>query len=1136
MFNFGKRLIVVRNKQGDKIVVVRQETGELNFFKQLPDGALERLTGWGTSYELLSNPDGTYTVANADGSRQNVSADGNTQTITDKNGNALSFEYSGQGCMSRITNASGNYVDFELGSNGKIASISDSHGRTVSYTYDESGNLIASTDPMGYATQYVYDSHDRLTQIVDPRGNTVLAVTYDNHQPPRVATFSEKGETWTIAYHTDHTVKTDSTGDAWTYFFNDVGVIERVLDPLGNALGRHHNKVTSTSVDWTEDALGNRTTYTYDEDGNIAAVTDPMGNATTFTYVPGTHWMATATNAVGAVRRNEYDGLGNLTAVVRDYGGEMENVTTYQYDGLGNRTSVTDALGSSTTYVYDTDGHVVLATGALGSAISFAYDDRGNIVSRGDSSGGTSTFAYDLADRMISMTDPVGNSTAYTYDGNGNILSIDRSGGGTVTFAYDAHNRLVQETDALGMSAYYTYDAQEHVVTTTDQNGNTTTNLYDAAGRKIGVRDALGNETGWTHDANGRVVSSCDGNGNTTTYSYDSRGALIEKTYGDGARYSWTYDALGNTSSKTDPNENVTAFTYDRLNRMVTETYGDSSTTEYAYDLMDRTVTASNAGSVASYSYDGAGRVVAASMNGRVIGYAYDGVGNRMSMTTPEGDIVQYTYDAANRMVGIEFTGGSVEWTYDAAGRRVGRDYSGGTSSVYSYDLDGRMTGVVHRAPDGSAIYTQSNILDAVGNITMKTTGHGATGYGYDALDRLISASHAAQAAEAFTYDAVGNRLTAADGSTWSYNSRNQLTAYGDGTLGYDPKGNMIRRTDGSGVTDYGYDWESRLAEVHLPDGGAVSYKYDVYGRRIEKNVGGATVSYVWDGQHVLAEYDSDGNLLRRFLHGGGDANPCAMWENGALYFVHEDHLGAAEAISDQSGDVVWEALYSSFGHATVTTEHVTNGYRFPGQYFDEETGLLYNYLRYYVPRFGRYTQEDPALDGTLFGGLSRTVEANPYVYVYNNPVVLMDVSGAIPFVYTTKTGFNCYAYATNAPSSGFLQPGGGGWPAGGPTASEVLTRTIGDLGSPHNCDQPCAVCYRMVMEVFYNSSGAWDFHWYRQDDDGTWSHKPGGWPSRQTDDSGSMIADPRTADRGLYDTIIGCWCVEDRYQGTEGY
>lgn len=117
------------------------------------------------------------------------------------------------------------------------------------------------TDPLGNRVQYVYNGDDLLTQTVDARGNVVESISYDSFQPPRVASFVEEGETYTLSYFTDHTEKVDSQGNKWTYYYNSVGVLERTIDPDGNETKQGLNMITATSADWNEDANGNRTNY-----------------------------------------------------------------------------------------------------------------------------------------------------------------------------------------------------------------------------------------------------------------------------------------------------------------------------------------------------------------------------------------------------------------------------------------------------------------------------------------------------------------------------------------------------------------------------------------------------------------------------------------------------------------------------------------------------------------------------------------------------------------------------------------------------------------------------------------------------------------------------------------------------------
>jgi RHS repeat-associated protein len=110
-----------------------------------------------------------------------------------------------------------------------------------------------------------------------------------------------------------------------------------------------------------------------------------------------------------------------------------------------------------------------------------------------------------------------------------------------------------------------------------------------------------------------------------------------------------------------------------------------------------------------------------------------------------------------------------------------------------------------------------------------------------------------------------------------------------------------------------------------------------------------------------------------------------------ALYFVHNDHLGTPQALTNQAGAVVWKATYDPFGQATVNEDPdgdgvpVKNNKRYAGMYFDAETGLHYNWHRYYDPKVGRYISSDPI---GLWGGL------NTFSYVKNNPLRWIDPHG----------------------------------------------------------------------------------------------------------------------------------------------
>ena len=104
-----------------------------------------------------------------------------------------------------------------------------------------------------------------------------------------------------------------------------------------------------------------------------------------------------------------------------------------------------------------------------------------------------------------------------------------------------------------------------------------------------------------------------------------------------------------------------------------------------------------------------------------------------------------------------------------------------------------------------------------------------------------------------------------------------------------------------------------------------------------------------------------------------------------SLYYIHNDHLGTPQVVTNEDQNVVWQADYQPFGEVDVTVNTLDQEARFPGQYTDDATGLHYNYFRDYDPSIGRYIQSDPI---GLNGGI------NTYGYVGGNPTGAVDPLG----------------------------------------------------------------------------------------------------------------------------------------------
>jgi len=188
------------------------------------------------------------------------------------------------------------------------------------------------------------------------------------------------------------------------------------------------------------------------------------------------------------------------------------------------------------------------------------------------------------------------------------------------------------------------------------------------------------------------------------------------------------------------------------------------------------------------------------------------------------------------------------------------------------------------------------------------------------------------------------------------------------------------------------YDADNRLIRVEDGSGGLIArYEYDPFGRRLWKEVNGERTYFFYADEGLVAEYDENGKELRSYgwqPDSTWGTNPLWLKQNGKYYWYRNDHLGTPQTLVDAAGTVVWQARSTAFGNATIQVDTIENPLRFPGQYIDTETGLHYNYHRYYDPLTGRCTQPD--LLGFAGG------DVNWYAYVGNDPINWIDPLGLL--------------------------------------------------------------------------------------------------------------------------------------------
>jgi RHS repeat-associated protein len=547
----------------------------------------------------------------------------------------------------------------------------------------------------------------------------------------------------------------------------------------------------------------------------------------------------------------------------------------------------------------------------------------------------------------------------------------------------------------------YAYDGVGNILTLTDKENKVTAFTYDALSRKTKVTDAALGVTEFSYDNRDNLLSLKDAKGQTTLFEYDRNNHLTKETRPMDQTSTYAYDGAGNLIRKVDPKNQKIEYGYDDAGRLGTVKYFSVSldtspgkTVGFTFDKAGNLKTYNDGVTSGSYTYDDAYRKLSESVNygGFSLGYSYTYYknGQKKSFTDPSGITYEYGYDTNNQLstlsipnVGVT-TYNKYTWTMPAT-----ITLPGGTKKDNTYTPLMQPKTIEVKDVAQTSLMAYGYGYSASGNITSKTTEHGNYGYQYDQLYRLINAANPTPASETFTYDAVGNRLTSSDWTDWTYNRNNELTSYDSVVYEYDANGNTTKKTANGQLTSYVYDIDNRLTKITREDGSTVAeYYYDIFGRRLSKTVGGTTSYYLYADEGLIGEYTSAGTEIKTYGYEPGSTwttNPLFQKVGTNYYWYQNDHLGTPQKIVDGTGRVVWSATYDAFGKATVTISEIENNLRFPGQYYDAETGQHYNWNRYYDPGTGRYVTADPI-------GLQAGV--NLFGYVGEDPINSVDPLG----------------------------------------------------------------------------------------------------------------------------------------------
>ena len=972
---------------------------------------------------------------------------GRIATITDRSGRIVSYQYDSLGNLTQATLPGDRTHRYTYNSNHGLTSKANPLGETytIAYQYPDKGVVSKILDPigsdlakqgkpaLGHEISFRYDFGNGILFVTDYTGTTRKKTVNKDGALLSEELLSATSSTLKKVEYLDNRIErhTDSAGivtlyqkDEWdntTRITNGEGQETRIsynqtkqpvsiIDPLGIITKLDYdttgNLITSTRAQGTPDQTV--TTNRYDTQGNLIAST--TGSATTSISYNDNGLPITISDPEGGVTRLSYDSIGNLTAITDPKG----NTTSYQYDSAGNRTAVRNALNQTTSYSYNLAGRIAAITDPLsrttslesdfnnnitkltpptGSATSYQYDANGNITSitKGNA---TTTRSYDATGRLISITDAEGNTTRYDYAGAG----CSSCGGSS------EQPRLI--TDPLGNNIERTFDKAGRLKASKDPLGNTTSLTLDPLGRVLAVTDANSTITRLTRNPLGRIITKTDGNSNTTNFSYDSLGNLTSLVDQNGNRTSFDYDKAGRQTRETrplgqnlsysyypngllktatDPKGQTTSYVYDANNRLIETSYADGTKDTFSYDAAGNMITYARPGISASMQYDQLNRKTEETVNygpfSKTYRYSYDSQGNKQTFSTPEGKTYSYSYNSNNQVTQITADGKTISLDYQWI-RQTKTTLPNNTTTDYQYNANNWLA-AIETKQNSSTLQSQQNSFDNIGNIVTKATEQGTTAYAYDKTYQLTQANGPSQN-ETFSYDKAGNRTSNNSVS----NANNQLTTTSTATYSYDNNGNTLTKTENSQTTQYSYDARDRLTQVTV-NGQTINYAYDPFNRRIKKQTPTETTYYLYAEEGLIGEYSETGTPKKTYSwlpDSTWGTNPVTLTENNKTYYFHNDHLGTPQKLTDEQGMVVWQASYEAFGKATITTATITNNLRFPGQYYDEETGLHYNWNRYYDPQTGRYTQED----------LIRfnAGDENLYRYVQNNPINWKDPYG----------------------------------------------------------------------------------------------------------------------------------------------
>ncbi len=914
-------------------------------------------------------------------------------------------------------------------------------GRSQNNTYDVNGYRDLVTDFNGNVTDYDYSVEGLLEQLIEAQGSPEQRITqtqWDVALRVPLCVIAPRNTTHNV-YTTKGQIQTETVYDTTDgVLFPDVAskdcaaITARADIASLNQRASHYTYLANgllETIDGPRTDVQDITRYSYDIAGNVSTISNALQQITTLDNYDVHGRPQTIIDANGLITTITYDALGR-----RDIVTVGSEITNYDYYPNGTLNKVTLPDGSFLDYRYDDAQRLTDTYDQLGNHTRYTLSPLGNRIQTdtNDPTGAlkrTQSAQYNLDNRLEKVIGAANQTTDYmAYDGNGNLEQVQDPEQNNSAFTYDALERLKTSTDALLGVTSNSYDAQDNLTSVTDPRGLITRYTFDGLGNRTQLVSPDTGTTNFTgYDASGNVLSTTDALGKTTTYQYDALDRLKLITYQDGTTTEYVYDSgvngIGRLASIS-YNAGATSFagiitdswTYDSYGRVLTKTQtneGVTLTTTYSYNAITgnlETETTPGGRSI-TYSYVDA-QVNAISVDTQAVlsNIVYDPFGPPTNWTFGNGALVNRIFDKDGQLESYPESGVIMTNSYYPAGNVQSITAASATvaHAAYSYDA---LLRVITSDIDGA---TEAYDYDANSNRISQTIDLLIFSSTIDPASNQLQSRTGPPVVKDYVYDLVGNTISDGDHS-YDYDARNRLISLDSNTVEYaiNGQGQRIRKRgsfqlagdlNGDGVVNFkdtlylGKVIAGLIpaTEQHDRNNDLIVGPLDVakFKKMLFKGLDSETINFdtrfVYNSQGQLeGRYDNQGNVIEEYVWFAGQ--PVVILRGSQTLYIDSDHLGTPKSISGATQTVLWTWDADPYGRTLPTVDVDGNRHlvvvnlRFPGQYFDHESGLHYNFNRFYDPATGRYLESDPI---GLAGGL------NTYGYALGNPVNYYDPRG----------------------------------------------------------------------------------------------------------------------------------------------